>query len=682
MMLEPPVAKRIPLATVRHGHEVVDQYAWLRDRDDPDTVPYLEAENAFTTEWFAPLADLQETLFQEIKGRILETDLSVPARRGPWWYVTRTEEGRQYSIFCRRPERDTDAGEQVLVDGNVLAEGHDYFELGALDVSPSHRLLAYSTDVTGAEVFTMRIRDLDTGEDLPDVIEGVHYGTAWSADDGHLFYTRPDDAWRSYQIWRHEVGEPADSDVLVYQEDDTHFDVGVENTRSGRFVIISSDSRTTSEVRLLDATDPLAPARIVEPREQGHEYTVDHQGDRLLIVTNLDALDFRLVEAPIDASGRSSWKEVLPHRPGVRLFGVDAFADHLVAFEWADALPTLRVIRSDGSQFVIDQPETAFGLSAGTNLEYETSTYRFNYQSLITPPSVFEVDLATGDRTLLKQQPVLGGFDASAYETVRMWATASDGTKVPISLVARKGLPRDRSNPAVLYGYGSYEVIVAPWFSWPRISLLDRGVVFALAHVRGGGELGRRWYLDGKLLNKRNTFTDFVACAEHLVAEGWTSPDRLAIRGGSAGGLLVGAVVNMRPDLFASVVAEVPFVDVVTTMLDETMPLTVAEWEEWGNPAEAESEAYMASYAPYENVAAADLPAMYVTAGFNDPRVSYHEPAKWVARLRAMGTGERPLVLKTEMGAGHGGKSGRYDSWREEAEVLAFILSTLNVTSG
>ena len=419
----------------------------------------------------------------------------------------------------------------MLVDGNVLAEGHDYFELGALDVSPSHRLLAYSTDVTGAEVFTMRIRDLDTGEDLPDVIEGVHYGTAWSADDGHLFYTRPDDAWRSYQIWRHEVGEPADSDVLVYQEDDTHFDVGVENTRSGRFVIISSDSRTTSEVRLLDATDPLAPARIVEPREQGHEYTVDHQGDRLLIVTNLDALDFRLVEAPIDASGRSSWKEVLPHRPGVRLFGVDAFADHLVAFEWADALPTLRVIRSDGSQFVIDQPETAFGLSAGTNLEYETSTYRFNYQSLITPPSVFEVDLATGDRTLLKQQPVLGGFDASAYETVRMWATASDGTKVPISLVARKGLPRDRSNPAVLYGYGSYEVIVAPWFSWPRISLLDRGVVFALAHVRGGGELGRRWYLDGKLLNKRNTFTDFVACAEHLVAEGWTSPDRLAIRG-------------------------------------------------------------------------------------------------------------------------------------------------------
>ncbi len=568
----------------------------------------------------------------------------------------------------------------MLIDSNDLAAGHDYFELGALDVSPSHRLLAYSIDVTGAEVFAMRIRDLETGEDLPDLIEGTQYGTAWSADDRHLFYTRPDDAWRSFQIWRHELGTEAAGDVLVYQEDDTHFDVGVDTTRSGEFIVIQSESRTTSEVRLLDAHQPLGDPRVVEPRDPGHEYSVDHQGGRLLIVTNLDAVDFRLVEAPIDDPGRASWQDVIPHRPGVRLFGIDAFADHVVVYEWADALPTLRVIRGDGTQFVIDQPEAAFSLSGGTNLEYAATTYRFNYQSLVTPPSIFDVDLLTGQRTLLKQQPVLGGFDAGDYETERTWATASDGTKVPISLVARKGLTRDGGNPAVLYGYGSYESLVAPWFSWPRISLLDRGVVFAVAHVRGGGELGRRWYLDGKLLHKRNTFTDFIACAEHLVAEGWTSPERLSIRGGSAGGLLVGAALNLRPDLFASAVAEVPFVDVVNSMLDETLPLTVAEWEEWGNPNEPEYEAYMSSYAPYENVAAVDYPAIFATAGFNDPRVSYHEPAKWVARLRATGTGSRPLLLKTEMVAGHGGKSGRYDAWREEAEVLAFVVTTLGIS--
>ncbi|HTN79167.1 MAG TPA: S9 family peptidase [Acidimicrobiales bacterium] len=678
-MHKPPVAKRIPVTSVRSGHEVVDEYAWIRDREDPDTVAYLEAENAYTEAWFTSLTDLQEQLFEEIKSRILETDLSVPARRGPWWYITRTEEGKQYPIFCRRTARDTDEGEQVLIDSNELAEGHEYFELGALDVSQSHRLLAYSTDVTGAEVFTMRIRDLDTGVDLPDLIEGTQYGSAWSLDDRHLFYTRPDDAWRSYQIWRHEVGTDAATDTLVYQEDDSHFDVGLDLTRDGRWVIINIESRTTSEVRLLDAADPLAAPRVVEPREAGVEYSVDVQGDRALVVTNLDAVDFRLVEAPLDAPGRASWTDMLPHRPGVRLFGVDAFADHIVAYEWADALPTLRVIRNDGTQFVIDQPEAAFSLSAGTNLEYEATTYRFNYQSLVTPPSVFDVDLVSGERTLLKQQPVLGGFDAADYETARLWAEATDGTRVPISLVARKGLPRDGSNPAVLYGYGSYESIVAPWFSWPRISLLDRGVVFAVAHVRGGGELGRRWYLDGKLLHKRNTFTDFVACAEHLIDAGWTSAGRLAIRGGSAGGLLVGAAMNLRPDLFASVVAEVPFVDVVNSMLDETLPLTVAEWEEWGNPAEPEFEAYMSSYAPYENIAPVAYPAIFATAGFNDPRVSYHEPAKWVARLRATTTGDNPLLLKTEMVAGHGGKSGRYDAWREEAEVLAFVLRTLGV---
>ncbi|HMK12298.1 MAG TPA: S9 family peptidase, partial [Acidimicrobiales bacterium] len=610
-MQKPPVAKRIPVTSVRNGHEVVDEYAWIRDREDPDTVAYLEAENAYTEEWFAPLADLQELLFEEIKSRILETDLSVPARRGPWWYVTRTEEGKQYPIFCRRTDRDSDDGEQILIDSNELAAGHEYFELGALDVSQSHRFLAYSTDVTGAEVFTMRIRDLETGVDLADLIEGTQYGSAWSLDDGHLFYTRPDDAWRSYQIWRHEVGTDAATDVLVYQEDDSHFDVGLDLTRDGRYVIINIESRTTSEVRLLEAADPLATPRIVEPRRAGVEYSVDVQGDRALVVTNLDAVDFRLAEAPIDDPGSGSWTDVLPHRPGVRLFGVDAFADHIVAYEWADALPTLRVIRNDGTQFVIDQPEAAFSLSAGTNLEYEATTYRFNYQSLITPPSVFDVDLVSGERTLLKQQPVLGGFDASDYETARLWAEASDATLVPISLVARKGLARDGGNPAVLYGYGSYESIVAPWFSWPRISLLDRGVVFAVAHVRGGGELGRRWYLDGKLLHKRNTFTDFVACAEHLVNEGWTSADRLAIRGGSAGGLLVGAAMNLRPDLFASVVAEVPFVDVVNSMLDETLPLTVAEWEEWGNPADPEFETYRSSYAPYENIAAVAYPAVF-----------------------------------------------------------------------
>jgi oligopeptidase B len=683
----PPIAKRVPTERVRHGDVVIDEYAWLRDREDPDTIAYLEAENAFTEEALAHTKDLQERLFQEIKSRIQETDLSVPVRKKGWWYFTRTEEGKQYPIHCRKPVSDADTPhapadstpEELLLDQNVEAGDSEFFSVGALDVSPSTTLLAWSHDRDGDEVYELRFRDLATGEDLPDVVPGTHYGTAWSADDRTFFYVKPDDAMRPYQLWRHELGTPAEDDVLVHQEDDERFYLGVGTTKDERYILLHLGSKVTDEVRFLPADDPTGELTVVQPRQQDVEYGLEHHDGRFLIVTNADgAEDFKLVEAPVETPGREHWTEVVPHRPGVKLGGIDVFTDHLVLFERTQGVRRIRVRRlSDGDEHLIEQPEEVSTASGGS-AEFDTNVMRYGYTSMVTPSSVFDYDMDTRERTLLKQQPVLGGYDASRYETKRLWATASDGTKVPISIVARRDRPA--GGPALLYGYGSYESSMDPGFSSIRLSLLDRGFAFAIAHIRGGGEMGRRWYLDGKFLAKRNTFTDFIACAEHLVAEGWTTPSQLAIRGGSAGGLLMGAVTNLRPDLFGAVIAEVPFVDALNTILDPSLPLTVLEWEEWGNPVESdEYYAYMKSYSPYENVEAKDYPSMLVTAGLNDPRVSYWEPAKWVAKLRTTKTDTNRLLLKTEMGAGHMGPSGRYDAWKEEAMVLAFVLDTFGV---
>ena len=684
----PPVPKQVPVAVTTHGHTRVDPYAWLRDRDvDPDVLAHLEAENAYTAAVTAHTAGLQERLFEEIRARIQETDLSVPVRNGPWWYYVRTEEGRQYAISCRRAAAadgswDEGAPEQVLLDENVEAEGHDYFATGVFDVSPDHDLLAFAVDRDGGERYDLRFRDLTTGADLPDRIDGVYYGSAWSRDGRFFFYVRPDAAMRPFEVWRHELGTDTDRDVLVFREDDERFYVSVGLGRDRRYLYVSAGSKVTDEVWFLDAGDPTGTFLVVEPRAQGVEYAVAHHDGRFFVLTNADdAVNFELRVTGVDAPGRAHWRTVIPHRDDVKLSGVLPFRDHLVIEERVGGVTQIRVRHlADDVDHVIEQPESVCTVHSGANPEFDTTTFRYGYQSMRTPSSVFSYDLGTRERTLLKQQAVLGGFDPAEYTTERLWATADDGVRVPISIVYRNGVARDGSAPALLYGYGSYEASMDPGFSSIRLSLLDRGFVYAIAHVRGGGEMGRQWYEDGKFLRKRNTFTDFIACARHLVAEGWTAPDRLAIRGGSAGGLLMGAVANLAPELFGCVVAEVPFVDCLNTILDPSLPLTVLEWEEWGNPvASEEYYAEMASYAPYENVTAQAYPPMLVTAGLNDPRVSYWEPAKWVARLRATATNAPRIVLKTEMGAGHGGPSGRYDAWRDEAFVLAFVLDTFGL---
>ncbi len=676
--LQPPVAKRLPHVRRIHGDETPDDWYWLLDRDDPDTIAYLEAENAYTEAAMQHLAPLRERLFQEIRARVQETDLSVPVRHGQWWYLTRTEEGMQYPRFCRRPAPDDERDEQVLLDGNELADESPYFAFGVLDVSPDQRLVAYSTDHDGSETYTLRFNDIETGDTLTDVVEGTYYGSAWAADNATFFYTTMDEAHRPFRVWRHRLGTASTEDALVYEDPDERFFVSVWLTRSEQYVMVSSSSKVTSEVRVLRAADSEGAFEVIEPRRQGLEYSVDHQGERFLILHNDGALDFELAEAPETSPGRDSWRPVIPHSPGTRLMEVDAFAERLVVFLRRDALTGIRVVPNEGTAWDIDFPETVYSVEPGDNPEYAATDYRLSYESLVTPPTVYDYDIAQRTLVLLKRQPVLGGYDPDQYESSREWATAEDGTYVPISIVRGRDVPLDGSAPCVLYGYGSYESSMDPWFSVLRLPLLDRGFVFAVAHVRGGGECGREWYEDGKLLHKLNTFTDFIACARHLCDNGYTSARRLSARGGSAGGLLMGAIANMAPDLFAAVLAEVPFVDALNTILDPTLPLTIIEWEEWGNPIEsAETFAYMKSYAPYENVEAKDYPAILATAGLNDPRVNYHEPAKWVAKLRATKRDGRPLYLKTEMGAGHGGPSGRYDVWRDQAFVLAFVIDAL-----
>ncbi|MEV0003369.1 S9 family peptidase [Micromonospora sp. NPDC050980] len=690
-----PTAKRVPAERIHHGDTVVDEYAWLATKDDPETIAYLEAENAYTEARTAHLDGLRAELFEETRRRTQETDLSVPTRKGDHWYYTRTVEGQQYGVQCRRTVRPGETtppvsadgapldGEEVLLDGNQLVEGHDFLSLGAFDVSPDGRWLAYSTDFSGDERFTLRIKDLSTGELLPDEVPDTFYGTAWSGDASTLFYVTVDDAWRPNRVWRHTVGTPSSEDVVVHQEDDERFWVGVELTRSERFVVIDIHSKITSEVRVIPASNPSGEPAVVAPRRQGVEYAVEHHGHRFLILHNDGAEDFALAYTSADAPG--DWTPLIPHTPGTRLEAVDAFENYLVVSLRGNGLTGLRVlpIGSDDS-WDIDFPEPIYSVGLDANPEYRTGAVRLRYTSLVTPDSVYDYDLTTRELTLLRQKPVRPGpdgraYDPADYEQHRDWALADDGTRVPISLVCRRDTPRDGSAPAVIYGYGSYEASMDPWFSIARLSLLDRGVIFAVAHIRGGGELGRRWYDEGKMLAKKNTFTDFVACARHLVKAGWTASDRLVARGASAGGLLMGAVANLAPDAFAGIVAQVPFVDALTSILDPSLPLTVTEWEEWGNPLDdPEVYAYMKSYTPYENVTAADYPAILAVTSLNDTRVLYHEPAKWIARLRAVAP-QGDYLLKTEMGAGHGGPSGRYDAWREEAFVNAWTLDRLGL---
>ncbi len=691
----------MPKERVHHGDVFVDEYEWLRDKESPDTLAYLEAENEYTRERTAHLAPLRETLFEEIRSRTKETDLSVPVRIRGHWYYSRTKEGKQYGTSCRRPVTDPDQwlpptdgdegpveGEEVLLDVNELAEGHEFFSLGASSVSPDGTLLAFSTDTTGDERFLLQVKDLTTGELLPDQVPGTSYGATWSLDGKHLFYTTHDDAWRNDKIWRHRLGTDPSEDVVVHHETDERFWVSVGRTRSNRFIVVASGSKTTTEYLLLDADDPTGKPRVVAPRRPGVEYSVEHAviggEDVLLVLHNDGAENFELAVAPVDATSHEQWQPLLPHDPAVRLEDVDAFATHLVVSQRSDGLTQLRLLRlgDDGiaSDELVEMEHPLYTVGPAGNPEFDQPVLRFAHTTMATPPAVHQLDLRTGERTVLKQTPVLGDFDPSRYEQHRAWATADDGTRVPMSIVVPAGAPRDGSMPFLLYGYGAYETSIDPYFTISRLSLLDRGMGFAIAHVRGGGELGRRWYDEGKMLHKRNTFTDFIACARHLAADGWTAPDRLVAEGGSAGGLLMGAVANLAPEAFVGIVADVPFVDALTTILDPSLPLTVGEWEEWGNPLEdPEVYAYMKSYTPYENVEAKRYPAILAETSLHDTRVFYVEPAKWVARLRATAENGDDVLLKTEMAAGHGGVSGRYNAWRDRAFSYAWVLDRVGL---
>lgn len=675
--VRPPVAVARPQVLEAHGDRRVDPYYWLRDRHDPEVIAYLEAENAYTEAVMADSAELKESLYREILGRIQETDSSAPVFFRGWWTYTRTVEGLDYEIYCRRRGSMEDA-EEVILDGNVLAKGHDYFELGYVERSPDENLIGYAVDYNGSELHELRFRDLRTNTDLPDVVDGVYYGSAWSADSKTFFYVKPDASMRPYQVWRHRLG--SSDDVRVFQEDDERFEVGVELCKDERYIFISTASQITSESWMIPSDQPEREPRVIEPRREGIEYSVEHQEDRFLILTNDGARDFRLMAAPASSPGRASWIEVVPERDGVRLNSTDVHRHHVVLGQRSDGMQRLEVLNADtGELHIVPQPDASYTAFPGSNPDYEAHVMRFFYTSLNAPWSAVAYDMDTRERSIVKEQPVRGGYDRRDYVTERLWATAKDGVRVPISLVYRRGLQKNGSNPLLLYGYGAYELSNDPMFDPARLSLLDRGFVYAIAHVRGGGEMGRGWYEQGKFLHKRNTFDDFIACSEHLIAERFTSPERLAIRGRSAGGLLMGAVLNQAPDLFACAVAQVPFVDALTTMLDDKLPLTINEYEEWGNPKDPEYYWYIKSYSPYDNVRETSYPAVLVTAGMNDPRVSYWEPAKWVARLRALARSRGAILLKTQMGSGHSGPSGRYESWREEAFVMAFVLDQLGL---
>jgi oligopeptidase B len=621
---------------------------------------------------------LQETLYHEMVSRIKETDDSVPIKWGSYFYYHRTEKDKQYKIYCRKKE-SLQAPEEIILDANQLASGKDYFSLGVFRVSPDHRLLAYSVDTAGSEKYTLYVKDLTTGANLSESIPDTYYGMEWGNDNRTIFYNTVDAAWRPFRLYRHVLETPHEEDVLLFEEKDERFFLEISKSRSERFIFMNLGSKRSSEAHYLDADSPAGDFKIFQPRENDHEYTVEHHENSFYIVTNLHAVNFRLMRTSVYLTGKDQWEEILAHREDTLVEGVDAFRDFIVVYERIRGVKNIRIIDViSGSDHCIDFQEPVYTVSPGGNAEYDSTVLRFVYTSLTVPPSTFDYRMTDRTRELKKQEEVIG-YDPALYQSERLMASAPDGAQIPISLVYKKGMNRDGNNPLLLYGYGSYGITVEPSFSSSRVSLLDRGFIFAMAHIRGGQDMGRPWYDDGKLLKKKNTFTDFIACAEFLINEQYTSKEKLAITGGSAGGLLMGAVINMRPELFNAVVAKVPFVDVVNTMLDASLPLTVTEYEEWGDPNQKEFFDYILSYAPYENVESKGYPHMLVTAGLNDPRVSYWEPAKWVAKLRSMKTDKNLLLLKTNMAAGHGGASGRYDYLKEIAFEYAFLLDRAGV---
>jgi oligopeptidase B len=671
-MLQPPVTEKKPKVTEINGDRLVDNYFWLREKSNANVIAHLEAENAYTATMMKPTEALQEKLYNEILSHIKQTDTNVPYRWGNHFYYTRTVEGKQYPIYCRK-QGSLEAPEEILLDVNEMAKGQKFMSIGSFAPSDDGNLLAYSTDNTGYRQYTLHVKNLKTGELLAENIERVD-NVAWATDNKTIFYVTEDAVTkRSDKFFRHVLG--SDKYDLVYEEKDELFDIGTDRTRDKAVIMLGAFSKTSTEFRYIPADNPNADWKIILPRQADHEYDVDHRGDLFYIRTNKGAKNFRVVTAPVSDPSEKNWKEFVAHRPAVKVEGIDLFANHAVVSEWENGLQQIEVVdfKTD-KRHRIAFPEPVYSAGINSNREFNTNVVRYSYQSLTTPNSVFDYDMNTQKATLLKQTEVPGGFDKANYKSERVFAVASDGTKIPMSVVYRKNVKLDGSAPMLLYGYGSYGVSIAPTFSASRLALLDRGVVFAIAHIRGGGELGEPWREAGRMMNKINTFTDFIACAEHLVKNKYTSKDRLVIQGGSAGGLLMGAVTNMRPDLFKAVVAQVPFVDVLNTMLDASLPLTTSEYIEWGNPNEKAAYDYMKKYSPYDNIHKANYPSMLVKVSLNDSQVPYWEGAKLVAKLRDYKTDHNPLLLKVNMGAGHGGASGRYDAIHETAFDYAFML--------
>ncbi len=668
-----------PMATVTakemtmHGDTRTDNYYWLNERENPEVIAYLNAENKYLDTVLSHTKQLQEDLFAEMKGRIKETDESVPYKDNGYFYITRYEEGKEYPIYSRKAGT-LDAAEEVMLNVNELAQPYSFYNVGGRSVSPNNEILAYGEDTLSRRIYTILFKNLKTGELLEDRIPNSSGSAVWANDNQHIFYSVKDKSLRPYKILRHKLGTPASKDVVVYEEPDDTFLTFVYKSKSKKYIILGSYQSVSTEYRVLDADTPTGEFRIIQPRERNLEYGIAHYGDKFYIRTNLGARNFRLMSTPVTATTKENWTEVIPNREDVLLEDMEIFNDYLVLSERKNGITQLRVRPWQGEEHYVNFGEAAYVTGTDVNLEFDTKVLRLNYQSMTTPPTIYDYNMETQERTLLKQQEVLGGFDASNYRTERLFATARDGAKIPISIVYPKDYVKDGTQPLLLYGYGSYGSSMEPYFSSARLSLLDRGFAYAIAHIRGGEEMGRQWYEDGKLMKKKNTFTDFIDSGEFLVAEKFTSPEHLFAQGGSAGGLLIGAVINMRPDLFKGVVAAVPFVDVITTMLDESIPLTTGEYDEWGNPNDKAAYDYMKSYSPYDNVAAKDYPAMLVTTGLHDSQVQYWEPAKWVARLRVMKTDKNPLLLHTNMEAGHGGASGRFERLKEVALQYAFLI--------
>lgn len=672
----PPTAHRIRATTVAHGDERIDDYGWLRQKEAAEVIAYLEAENAYTDAMMRPSKAFQRKLYKAMVARIKETDMGVPVREGEYFYYSRTEKGKQYSIKCRK-HGSLEAKEHVILDLNHLAKDKPYLGLGVFDVSPNAQLLAFSTDYTGFREYTLRVKNLDSGRMLGLELPKTR-SIAWAADSATLFYVTEDDTKRANRVWRHRLGY--DDHTLIYEETDERFSIGVDLCRSRRYIFITSHSATTSETRYVEARAPESAPQLLLKRRQDHEYYVDHHDEHFYIVTNDRGRNFRLARTKVNAYDERDWEEVLPHREDVMLEGVDLFTRHYIAHERRGGFPRLSVTRfADGNRHAIEFPEPAYNAYGAGNAEFDTDVFRFGYESFVTPDSIFDYDMNTRERKLLKQYEVMGGYDASKYTSELHYARAADGARVPVSLVYRKDRRGKAPMPMLLTGYGAYGYPESVSFSSARLSLLDRGMAFAIAHIRGGGDLGKRWHDEGRMMNKKNTFTDFIACAELLINLKLTAPDRLVIEGGSAGGLLMGAVANMRPELFRAVVSQVPFVDVMNTMLDASLPLTTGEYEEWGDPNEPEAYAYMRSYSPYDNLSANAYPAMLVETSLHDSQVMYWEPAKYVAKLRTLKTDNNPLLLKTNMEAGHAGASGRYDYLKEIAFTYAFILGIVGI---